>query len=162
MIDPLTGTVLHTVQAQTEREWEIIPDWPEFQFEVPDLRAIAEMFGEEGMKPRFADLHDIPSAIHTDSCDSRRARLAAMQASSLSAKAKYWALRMRDPDFDTRGLRRNPGGEIKDPLARKKFYAMVDSFYRSPSLPSLSAGELDTVISVMGEEQKVSDECGLH
>ncbi|HOW90257.1 MAG TPA: hypothetical protein PL037_08230, partial [Elusimicrobiales bacterium] len=162
MIDPLTGTVLHTVEAQTERQWEIVPDWAEFEFEVPDLRALANMFGEVGMTPQFADLRDVPASLNPEPCDSRRSRLASMQEASLEAKAKYWAQRMRDPEFDSVGLRRNPGGEIRDPQLRKKFYAMVDRYYRSPSAPPLSSAEMDVVISVMGEERRVSDECGLH
>ncbi|MDO8805781.1 MAG: CsgG/HfaB family protein [Elusimicrobiota bacterium] len=162
MIDPLTGAVLHTVEGQTDRQWEILPERPEFDFEVPDLRVIAEMFSEEEIRPEMADFRDAPVSLNTNSCNTRRARLASMQAVALEAKAKYWALQMRNPNFKATKLTRNPGGEIKDNEARKKFYALLQAFHRAPELPKLSVPEMNAVITVMEEEGKISDECGLH
>ena len=85
-----------------------------------------------------------------------------MQAASLEAKAKYWALQMRDPNFKSSKLTRNPGGEIKDLGARRNFYAMLKAYHRAPELPKLSVPEMNAVIKVMEEEEKISDECGLH
>lgn len=176
MIDPVTGAVLHTVEGQTERQWEIMPERPEFDFDVPDLRVIAAMFSEEEIKPELsmADFRDAPASLsaeggpaglfggNTQTCNARRARLASMQAAALEAKAKYWALQMRAPNFRATKLTRNPGGEIKDNEARKKFYAMLQAFHRAPELPKLSVSEMNAVITVMEEEGKISDECGLH
>lgn len=163
MIDPLTGTVLHTVEAQTERQWEIMPDRDEYAFDVPDLQEIAAMFREDGFdSPAFVDFRDAPATLGTENCNARRARLAGMQAGSLEAKAKYWAMQMRDPAFSSGKIRRNPGGEIKDEAARKRFYASLDRYYRAAELPSLNVAEMNSVLSVMSEEEKISDDCGLH
>jgi len=162
MIDPLTGAVLHTVEAQTERQWDMVEDSQGFEFDVPDLKAIAEMFQEEELKPEFVEFRDSPASLNTETCNARRARLCAMQQVALEAKAKYWALQMRDPKFKAAGLTRNPGGEIVDNDARKKFYAMLQSLHRSPELPRLSVPELNAVIKLMDEEGRISDECGLH
>jgi hypothetical protein len=162
MIDPLTGAVLHTVEAQTERQWDIQPDRPEFTFDMPDLKEIAAMFGEQELQPAFVDFRDAPASMNTESCNARRARLGSMQASALEAKAKYWALQMRDPNFSNTQLTRNPGGEIKDEAARRQFYRLLDSYHRSAEAPRLSVAEMNTVMDVMAEEGKVSDDCGLH
>ncbi len=174
MIDPVTGAVMHTVEGQTDRQWEILPERPELEFEVPDLRVVAAMFAEEDLNPEFTDFRDAPASLsagggpaglfggNTGSCNARRARLASMQAAALEAKAKYWALQMRDPGFKSSKLTRNPGGEIKDSEARKNFYAMLKAFHRAPELPKLSVPEMNAVITVMDEEGKISDECGLH
>ncbi len=162
MIDPLTGAVLHTVEAQTERQWDIQPDRPEFSFDVPDLKEIAAMFGEQDFQPAFVDFRDAPASLNSESCNARRARLGAMQTAALEVKAKYWALQMRDPNFSNTQLTRNPGGEIKDDAARKQFYRLLDGYHRAAQAPSLSVAEMDTVITVMAEEGKVSDDCGLH
>lgn len=162
MIDPLTGAVLHTVEGQTERQWEIMPERPEFDFEVPDLRSIAAMFGEEDLRPELTGFRDAPAGLGADSCALRRARLASLQAGSLEAKAKYWALRLRDPGFSNSKLRRNPGGEIKDDAARRKFYALLGSFHRAPEAPELSVAETNAVSLMTAEEKRISDECGLH
>lgn len=163
MIDPVTGAVLHTVEAQTERQWEIMPDRQGFEFEVPDLREIAAMFSEGDFEnPAFVDFRDAPASLNTETCNARRARLLSMQTEALDAKAKYWALQMRDPAFDSARIRRNPGGEIKDAAAKKKFYAMLDVYYRSAEKPALSVPEMNAVMAVMSEEGRISDECGLH
>ncbi len=168
MIDPVTGAVLHTVEGQTERQWEIMPERDDFNFEVPDLRSVAAMFGDDEeemrpeVKPELSSFRDAPVSLNTDGCNARRTRLASMQSAALEAKAKYWALQMRAPDFNSAKLTRNPGGEIKDPAERKKFYAMLYSFHHAPEPPRLSVPEMNAVIAVMEEEGKISDECGLH
>jgi hypothetical protein len=165
MIDPFTGAVLHTVEGETERQWEILPerDHDGYAFEVPDLREIAAMFSEEGFNnPAFVDFRDAPITLGTETCNARRSRLLSMQQESLDAKAKYWAMQMRDPAFSSAKIRRNPGGEIKDAAAKKKFYAMLDAYYRAPESPSLSVAEMNAVLAVMSEEERVSDDCGLH
>ncbi|HCC47280.1 MAG TPA: hypothetical protein DEQ38_04075 [Elusimicrobia bacterium] len=162
MIDPLTGAVLHTVEAQTERQWDMVEDRQGFEFDVPDMAMIAEMFREEELKPEFMEFRDSPASLNTDTCNARRARLAAMQQVALPAKAKYWAAQMRDPKFSSAKLTRNPGGEIKDSNDRKKFYAMLQALHRSPELPRLSVPEMNAVVKLMDEEAKISDECGLH
>ena len=162
MIDPLTGAVLHTVEAQTERQWDMVEDRQGFEFDVPDMAMIAEMCREEELKPEFMEFRDSPASLNTDTCNARRARLAAMQQVALPAKAKYWAAQMRDPKFSSAKLTRNPGGEIKDSNDRKKFYAMLQALHRSPELPRLSVPEMNAVVKLMDEEAKISDECGLH
>ncbi len=162
MIDPLTGAVLHTVEAQTERQWEILPERPEFEFEVPDLEAIAAMFGEQEFKPAFVDFRDAPASLSTENCNARKARLAAREIAALDAKARYWAMQMRDPGFDKARLRRNPGGELQDPADRRAFYRLVNVYYRAPEAPRLSAAEMDSVFALMKEEGAISDDCGLH
>lgn len=162
MIDPLTGAVLHTVQAQTERQWEIIPQGVEFDFEVPDMGEVAAMFGEQNLQPVFVDFRDAPASLDTGTCNTRRTRLATMQSGALDAKAKYWALQMRDPGFKTAALRRNPGGEIQDQERRKVFYSLVKFYFKASEPAQLSAAEMNTVMKIMNEETNVSDDCGLH
>ncbi len=162
MIDPLTGAVLHTVEAQTDRQLEMMPDNPDFEFDVPDMRSLADMFRDEEQTPEFTDFRDAPASLNTDTCNARRARLAAMESVALEAKAKYWARQMRAPGFKESSLTRNPGGEIKNDNDRKKFYAMLTILHNSPEIPRLSGSERNAVIKLMDEEKEVSDDCGLH
>ncbi len=162
LVDPLTGAVLHTVEAQTERQWEILPERPEFSFDVPDLREIARMFGEEDINPAFVDFRDAPASLNTENCNARKGALAARQLGALDAKAKYWAIQMRSPGFSSSALKRNPGGEILDEAGRRKFYAMLGGYHRDAAAPALSAGEMNSVIALMEEESRIADDCGLH
>jgi hypothetical protein len=162
MIDPLTGAVLHTVEGQTERQWDIQPDRSDFHMDVPDLSEIAAMFGEEDIRPAFVDFRDAPVSLNTETCNARRARLSAMQAEAIDVKAKYWAQQMRSPGFSSSKLTRNPGGEIVDQAERKKFYLLLDGYNKNPESAQVSLGEMNKVLSLMNEEAKISDECGLH
>lgn len=159
MIDPLTGAVLHTVEAQADRQLGVDSD---FEFDVPDLKSLADMFREEDLNPEFTNFRDAPASLGTENCNARRARLAAMESSALEAKAKYWTLQMRDPGFKKSSLTRNPGGEIKNSDDRKKFYALLTIMHHSPETPKLSVPEMNAVIKLMDEEKKISDDCGLH
>lgn len=162
VVDPLTGAVLHTVEAEAERQWDMLEDKDGFEFDVPDLRVIAEMFREDEVRPEFVEFRDAPASLNTDACNARRARLAAMQRVALEAKAKYLVVQMRSPGFNSGQLRRNPGGEIRDAADRRKFYAMLQALHRSPDLPQLSVPEMNAVVKLTEEESRISDECGLH
>jgi len=162
MIDPGTGAVLHVIEAQTERLWDMVAEKQGFEFDVPDMTILAGMFQDEAEVPAFTDFRDAPTGIQNGNCGARRTALIARQAAVVEAKAKYWALKMRDPDFSTGAITRNPGGEIGDTQLRKKFYQLLNTMFRAPEAPLLSAAEEKEVNGVMEEERKVSNECGLH
>ncbi|MFA6433492.1 MAG: CsgG/HfaB family protein [Elusimicrobiales bacterium] len=161
MIDSQTGAVLHIIEAETERQWDMVSEHPDFEFEMPDPAALAGMFGEEAKAPSFADFRDAPASGGAGGCVVLRSRLAVRQASTVEAKAKYWALRMRDPDFSSSVLTRNPGAEISDPQVKRRFYRLLDEFYRAAEAPVLSAKDEEAVSTVMEEERKAAQECGL-
>lgn len=162
MIDPGTGAVLHVIEAQTERLWDMVAERQGFEFDVPDMTLLAGMFQDEAEIPGFNDFRDAPSSIQAGDCGARRTALVARQAAALEAKAKYWALKMRDPDFSSEVLTRNPGGEISEPKLRQKFYQLLNTMFRAPEAPQLSSAEERAVNSVMEEERKLSNDCGLH
>ena len=162
LIDPLTGSVLHTVEAQTDRMWEILSEHRGFEFEMPDIEVLKGMFGEPDLKPAYVDFRDAPSSLNTETCNSRRTRLAALQLPAVEAKARYWALRMRQPEFKRSALTRNPGAELVDASSKKLFYESLEKFHQIPELPSLSVDEVGAIVSLAEEEKKVTDDCGLH
>jgi len=162
MIDSETGTVLHVIEAQTEREWDMLTEKEGFEFDVPDMSVLAQMFNEDAQVPAFNDFRDAPNSLGTGECGERKARLLAHQGVVLEAKAKYWALRMRDPQFSNDNLTRNPGGEIADQQLKKKFYELLYSLHKAPDAPVLSQAEEQSVKLVMDEEKQVSNDCGLH
>jgi hypothetical protein len=162
MIDSQTGAVLHIIEAETERQWDMVSERPEFEFEVPDPAVLAGMFGAEAKAPSFDDFRDAPLSYGAGNCGEKRARLIELQTSAVEAKAKYWALRMRAPDYSNSELTRNPGGEIGDAQVKKRFYQLLNRLYRAVDSPKLSAAEDAEVRTVMEEERRVSDACGLH
>jgi hypothetical protein len=161
MVDSHTGSVLLIIEGETERQWDMVSERPEFEFEVPDPAALAVMFGEHPQPLSFDEFRDSPVSASGGDCAGRRAALAELQSSALEAKAKHLVLRMRDPGFSAESLTRNPGGEISDPRIKQRFYELVDLLHRSVEPPRLSAGELASVNMVSAQEKKISDECGL-
>ncbi|MBI4803527.1 MAG: hypothetical protein HY796_13495 [Elusimicrobia bacterium] len=161
IIDSQTGTVLHTIEAETDRQWDMLPERPEFEFELPDPAALPAMFNDEAQLPSFNDFGDAPAGFAKADCTVRWFRVAVLQNGAVEAKAKYWARRLRDPDFSGKALTKNPGGEIKDPGVKKRFYELLDKFYKSSELPKMSLEELNSVKTVISEEKKISDECGM-
>ncbi|OGS06506.1 MAG: hypothetical protein A2270_07420 [Elusimicrobia bacterium RIFOXYA12_FULL_51_18] len=162
MIDPGTGAVLHVIEAQTERQWDMVMERPGFEFDVLDMTVLVGMFADEAKLPALNDFRDAPRNVETGDCSARRTRLIKHQASAMEAKAKYWALKMRDPDFSSEILTRNPGGEIADPQMKKIFYRLLDEMYKSDDAPRLSFSEEEEVRKIMEEEKRLSDDCGLH
>lgn len=161
MIDPVTGRVLHTVEAETDRLWQVLSDSRGFEFEMPDIETLALMFREQEIKPEFVDWRDAPASLNTATCNSRRERLAKLQAPALEAKAKYWALRMKQPDYRPEKLQRNPGAEIIDKDARQAFYGLLERLHALAEPPQLSGEEVTLIVTLAAEEKKVEDDCGL-
>ena len=162
MIDPGTGAVLHVIEAQTDRLWDMVAEKQGFEFDVPDMTVLASMFQDEAAVPGFSDFRDAPASVQAGDCGARRTALVERQTAALAAKAKYWALRMRDPEFSTEVITRNPGGEISDPQVRKTFYQLLNKMFKSAEDPKLSPAEEKEVNTIMEEERSVSNECGLH
>jgi len=161
IIDSQTGAVMHTIEAETDRQWDMLPERPEFEFKVPDPAALAGMFVDEAQVPSFNDFRDAPASFDKVDCTVKWFRVAVLQNGAVEAKAKYWARQLRDPDFSGKALTRNPGGEIKDPQVKKRFYKLLDKFYKSSELPKMSLEEMNSVKTVISEEKKISDECGM-
>lgn len=161
MIDPLTGAVLHTVEAETERQFEMVPERQDPDNKVPDLRAKASASGEGEIRPQPPDFTGARVSPDTDPCDVRKVRLASMQSATLEARAKYWSLRLRDPDFNMKNITRNPGGALAS-TERKKFYDILRAIHTAPEPPEITVSETKAVLSVIQEEERIAADCELH
>lgn len=150
LIDVNSGRVLLAEQSESEREWARFPEVPDLELEWDDQ--------DWPLPP--ADFRDAVSEPGQGSCADRKMRLAGLNSELVDAKALYWAAKMKEPGFDLRALRKNPGTEITDPEVRSKFYGLLGDYYRAdytePPDPEKTAGILDLI----AEEKKVYDECG--
>lgn len=105
------------------------------------------------------DLRDSVADYPAGGCVGRRAALNSGNRSMLGLKARYWALKAREPGFDARALTRNPGSEISDRGLREKFYRLL-SFYAQQAPEPLSSGESRAVEGFIAAEADFIDECG--
>ena len=150
IIDSQTARILGAATARVEKEWEqdIMPvgalwDVPTPQlakFPAPLVRLVPDPF------------RDAPN----DSCSGWEEEVDKLQAETLELKTRYWAVRMSDPGFDARSIKRNPGSEIRSMGTRQEFYARVKALYREGAAP-LERFEKDSLESV---DRRVNDLTG--
>ena len=128
LIDVETARVLWAATARVPKDWS--------DFENASIWAVVAppipVFPEERRRP---DWHDglrsataFPAAPVCDSTDDR----------VIETRARYWALRLRDPGFSNASLRFNPGSEILDPGLRDRFYSRLRAWSDEESIPPLN------------------------
>lgn len=59
----------------------------------------------------------------------------------IEARARYWAIRLRDPGFSPGSLKGNPGSEIAEPRLRERFYSRLRMWYGEERIPPLDERE---------------------
>lgn len=150
LIEVRTGRVLLAVQTEAEREWsqylespELLTEWDPADWALPPL-----------------DLRDAVLDEGKARCAERKMLLGKLNAGLVDAKARYWAAKMKEPDFSIRGLTRNPGTEITDPETKARFYKLLGGYYRDPAAGPPAAEALPALNGLLEEESKVYNECG--
>jgi hypothetical protein len=159
LIEPVTGEVLYAGEAETGRLWDLAGGYRGFDFEMPDLSGLENLFLEVEEQGGAYGLRDALNSGE-DGCPARRRELAARQRGAINAKAKYWALRIKEPDFDRAGLRRNPGSEIEDPEAKSAFYLALEKYLELPETPALRSAEVASIVDLSAAEEALRDDCG--
>jgi hypothetical protein len=69
---------------------------------------------------------------------------------------------MKEPGFAYGSLSRNPGSEIRDPEAKRKFYELLSMYYDKEAVPAIDAGNLKKLEAFMEKEGGVIDRCGMN
>ncbi len=108
-----------------------------------------------------ADFRDSPSAGQPESCGARRAELDRLNSGAATAKAKYWAVRLKEPGFSYDSLRRNLGSELRDPAVKAEFYRELLKYSAPGAGPELKSRELALLHGLMPKEEMFYDDCGL-
>lgn len=87
-----------------------------------------------GIPLRRGSLDSQDEVDEGESCEASDGRV-------LDARARYWAIRLREPGFTTTGLKENPGSEIADRAARRRFYEQLRAWHAAPEIPPLTRNE---------------------
>lgn len=129
LIDSHTARILGAATARVEKEWEEdqmpvgalwdvrAPNTPKFP--APLVRLVPDPF------------RDAPN----DSCSGWEEELDKLQEETLELKARFWAARLADPNFNARSITRNPGSDIRSMVTRQQFFARVKEVYREGAVP---------------------------
>ncbi len=176
LIDIKTGRVLFSDEAETATEQ---PDPPASFSDLREaagaspLYASAPAAGAHLDLPGFADpaegdtfvdtapdLRERPAAYNDSSCTYRQQQLTKLNSELVDTKAKYWADKMKEPGFNARGLRKNPGSEISDPQLKARFYKLLKRYDQDPPAPP-EPEQLAKVINLIAYENRLDNDCAL-
>lgn len=144
LINAETAQILAAAGAVTVKDWEERPvadDLSTWIVPVPELPDDGSMWKHQGV-----------------SCLSS---LDALEKRLLDFKARYWAERLKDPQFSLRSLNRNPGSEIRDPELRAEFYRRLRERYDAPARTPLTADERAELGRGLQELKTLSGICGV-
>lgn len=159
LVNPRNGEIIHALEGETDRHWDLLPEVMQFLVPLPDIERLDLDFKDIAVYP--GTFRDAPGPDARDRCESLYGRLHARQAGLLREKARFWALKMREPGFAKRRLTRNPGAEIADPELRKTFYETLKSYYNSGTALPLTDEEKGRIAELADDEKRAADECGL-
>ena len=176
LIDIKTGRVLFSDEAETWTEQpEPLASFSDLQEAAgaSPLYASPPTAGAHMELPGFADpaegdtfvdtapdFRERPAASNDSSCTFRQQQLTKLNSELVDTKARYWADKMKDPGFNARGLRKNPGSEIGDPELKARFYKLLKRYDEDPPAPP-EPEQLAKVINLITYETRLDNDCAL-
>ncbi len=93
------------------------------------------------------------------SCDGWERRVADLQEADLPFKIRYWAVRLA-AGLDLRGLKRNPGSEIRDLAVRAAFYSGVRALLEDGGAEPLTPLERTALAKAEAAIEELDRRCG--
>lgn len=92
-------------------------------------------------------------------CSERYAAIYPKQEELLEQKARFWAEKIKSPNFSMSTLRRNPGSEIKSQFLKQQFYSLLEHYSKNPQ--PLSEEEKKQLKELVLKEKAYMDDCGV-
>lgn len=147
LIDSQTARILGAATMRVEKEWE------EDQMPVGALWDVKAPGVAKFPAPLVRLVPDPFRDAPNDSCSGWEEEVDKLQEETLELKARFWAARLADPNFDARSITRNPGSDIRSMGRRQAFFARVKEIYREGVEP-LERYERD---SLEASDRRVAD-----
>lgn len=162
LIDLRTGRVLVAAGAGVRRLPQAVMGGDLAAMEPPEVPFpdFPDPFTARTASAGRVELRDAVAEDAGASCGSRRRLAGKLNALLVDAKARYWAMKMKDPGFDRRQLTKNPGSEISDAGLKQTFYKLLSSYYGSNRAPALDGEKMGAVLDLIKLEKEVRDDCG--
>ncbi|MBI4055575.1 MAG: hypothetical protein HY402_05520 [Elusimicrobia bacterium] len=154
LIELKTGKLLAAADSQSEYDWTQGFDrsWGH-QTAVPALEVAPpslESFSPSALRDALADIR----------CSQLEETLSRFHVSILDLKARYWAAKMKEPDFSYSSLTHNPGSEIPNREIRMQFYDLLKSWYYQPQVPRLTPTETKALWDAERGMENLRQTCG--
>ncbi len=163
LIDAESARILGVAMAKVKKEWQddafaIGEVW---NVDAPDLgdfpAPLVKLFPNKDLLPGMKDLRDAPRSFGP--CDGWKEKVDEMQSSILEAKAKFWATRLNDPNFNRRSVTRNPGSEIRNSSIRERFYNLTKEYHEGGYNNGITMSETVKIENVKAQVDRLIDQC---
>lgn len=150
LVDAASGRVIASMEAKSAARFMELPPVPDINWSgAPSVAPVRDAFRDSPAEP-------------SSDCGAAFKKFNAVNASVADLKARYWARKMKEPGFAYGSLSRNPGSEIRDPEAKRKFYELLSMYYDKEAVPAIDAGNLKKLEAFMAKEGGVIDRCGMN
>jgi TolB-like protein len=157
IIDTETAHILGAATAKVKKEWEeeiVIASANVWDTPPPAI------VGFEVSADDFAPIPDIRDALsNIDSCKDWETRVNTTQESTIEARARYWATKLRDPKFKSEHLTQNPGSDIRDISLRQRFYNRTEELYQKFYTKGITTREKERLDAAQRQVKRVISEC---
>lgn len=154
LIQTSSARILGAATARVEKEWEeeTMPVGALWDVKAPDPARFPAPLVRLVPDP-FRD------APNSGACSGWEEEVERLQSETVEMKARFWAGRMADPDFDIRSVRRNPGSDIRSMALRQRFYAMVRDYYGDGRPSPLDRAERDSLAAADNRVDELVERC---
>lgn len=108
---------------------------------------------------RSAAFRDVVSGEKSQACVRLLRQVREENRTGVELKARYWAAKVREPDFSYSELDHVPGGEFTDYRTRQKFYELINAYYEQDRPVILTEQELAGVAALHAREAAAREAC---
>lgn len=163
LIDAESARILGVAEAQVKKEWkdDSFAIGEQWNIEAPDLgefpAPLVKAFPDARMPLDRDAFRDAPR--NEGACDGWEERVDKLQESILEDKARFWASRLLDPNFDRRSITRNPGSEIRNMSLRSRFYERTKELYNATYRDGIDLAQTVRIDNVKTEVDRLVDRC---
>lgn len=121
-----------------------------------DFKSLKKLAKEVSFEKEFRD--SVTDSDFTD-CSRGRTWVENIQRETVDIRARYWAYKMKQPDFSFKSLTSNPGSEIKDPDLKNRFYELLKNYYYSDKKIDLELGDKKYIEEIFKKEKEITGKC---
>ncbi len=163
LIDAESARILGVATAKVRKEWidDSFALGEIWNIKAPDLgdfpAPLVKACSDDSLLPGMKDLRDAPRA--SGPCDNWENTVDELQASILESKARFWATRLGNPNFDRRSVTRNPGTEIRNSDLRSRFYDRTKALHTEGYNDGITMTETVKIENVKAQVDHLIDRC---
>ncbi|MCX7647085.1 MAG: hypothetical protein N2Z60_00580 [Elusimicrobiales bacterium] len=128
----------------------------EFNDSDMDFKSLKKLAKEVSFEKEFRD--SIKDFEFSD-CSKGKIWVENIQRETVDMRARYWAYKMKQPDFSFKSLTSNPGSEIRDTDLKNRFYELLKNYYYSDKKINLESADRKYIEEIFKKEKEITGKC---